>query len=209
MILDAYEIVLLWAFIVLYSITVLLAANHAAKQKTTREKPLSFLLLLHLIAFYFALFTTHLLLDSWKPDLRDLATINVFLIVGSFVTIIEVPGFILISNYDDKSVEVLSEVRKNLVSVAFNFNHSLENLQSLQKANEVRLSEQNVSGILDYFVKSCARVKNVDASLLNLTLSEINLSIREVSQQSKHPFPRLLDILSLTGLSFLIAQLLR
>jgi len=209
MILDAYGITLVWAFIVLYSIMVLLAANRVAQQKTTRERPLSFLLLLHLVTFYLTLLTAYFLLSSWKPDLRDLATINVFLIVGSFVTIVEVPGFILISNQDDKSVEVLSEVRKNLVSITFNFDHSLENLQSLQRANKVRLGEQNVSEVLDYFVKSCARIKNVDASLLNLTLSEINLSIREVSQQSKHPFPRLLDILSLAGLSFLIAQLLR
>jgi hypothetical protein len=209
MILDTYGTALEWAFIVIYSIAVLLATSRAIRQKTIREKPLSFLLPLHLVIFYLALLGAHLLLSSWQPDLKELATLNVFLIVGSFVFTIEIPGFILISNYDDKSVEALSDVRKNLVSISFDFKYSLENLQSLQKANEARLSEQNVSEILDYFVRSSSRMKNVDTSLLNLTLSEINLSIREVSQQSKHPFPRLLDIFSLAGLSFLIALLLR
>jgi hypothetical protein len=116
---------------------------------------------------------------------------------------------LLLSSYDDKTIEVLSDVRKYLVSTTFDFDSSIKNLQQLQKTNENRLNEQHILEILDYFVKTCNRIKNVDSSLLNLTLSETNLSIREVSQQSKHPFPRLVDVLSLAGLSFLIAQFLK
>jgi hypothetical protein len=209
MILDNSEIVLVWSFLILYSISVSLALKRVNQQATQREKPLFFLLLLNLITLFLASLVAFFVFDSWKPDIRDLASLYVFLVVGAFVITLEAPGFIILSSYDNKTIEVLSDVRKNLVSLAYNFDSSVQNLLSLQKANETRLSEQHISEILDYFVKSCARIKNIDASLLNLILSETNLSIREVSQQSKHPFPRLVDILSLTGLSFLIAQLLK
>ena len=209
MILDADETAMLWLFLISYSVLVFLALRRITRYKSQREKSLLLLISLNLIFLYLASIIAFFLFNSWKPDLRDLVTLYVFLVVGAFVITIEVPGFVILSSYDNKTIEVLSDVRRNLVTVAYNFDSSIQNLQSLQKTNETRLEEQHMSDILNYFVETCIRIKNIDVSLLNLTLSEINLSIREVSQQSKHPFPRLVDILSLTGLSFLIAQLLK
>lgn len=209
MILNTNETVFALLFLIFYSVSIFFTSKRLTKQSIQRERPIFFLLILNLITLYLLSIISFFLLSSWEPDLRDLASLYVFLVVGAFVIIIEVPGFLLLSSYDDKTIEVLSDVRKYLVSTTFDFDSSIKNLQQLQKTNENRLNEQHILEILDYFVKTCNRIKNVDSSLLNLTLSETNLSIREVSQQSKHPFPRLVDVLSLAGLSFLIAQFLK
>ena len=62
---------------------------------------------------------------------------------------------------------------------------------------------------LNDFVIVCEKLKNLDINLWSLTLQETSDCIKDVTERSKHPFPKLIDILSLSGLSIILAQFLK
>ena len=49
---------------------------------------------------------------------------------------------------------------------------------------------------------------NLDKSLYEVTIKEIGEQIQQISARSKHPFPKLIEIMSLAGISFLLGQFL-
>jgi len=159
--------------------------------------------------FYLGLIIIHLWLNNKELSLQDFITVYGFLTIGVYVASIEVPGFLILSHYDEKSIEVLQIIQKYLIKGTFSFSSSIQSLQALIKKYKYRLEELYLYANLKYFIQSSNQMKQINRSVLDLLLAEINQSVRSVSQKSKHPFPKLIDILSLTGLSFLIVQLLR
>lgn len=209
MILSPLEIVLLWMFIIFYSLILFIAWKVSRNSAKGRKKSLSSLFLLNLAIFYLGLIVVHLWFDNKEPNLNDFITVYGLLTIGVYVATIEVPGFLILSHYDGKSIEVLRTARKNLIESTFSFLPSIQDLQSLTKKHKSRLEELYLYTNLNYFIKSSNQMSQVNRSVLDLLLIEINQSVRNVSHKSKHPFPKLIDVFSLTGLSFLIAQLLR
>jgi len=129
-------------------------------------------------------------------------------LVISYVIAIEIPGYFRILRYDEKCVVGLNELRKNLVKMRYSF-ELLGDLKEKVKGNSEILADENFGYILNDFISLCDQIKNLDINLWELTLSEITEVINRISQRTKHPFPKLIDILSLTGLSFLLAQVLK
>jgi len=127
----------------------------------------------------------------------------------SFVIAVEIPGYVHLSSYDSENLKILKKIRKSLVTVNFNLESSLATLQEIVKNKAEHLENMGVLDSVQYLTMSIERTKNTDRTLLVSTINEINWVIRDISQQSKHPFPKLIDIFSLTGLSFLLAQILK
>jgi len=148
-------------------------------------------------------------MNDAEPNFSDFITLYGLLTIGVYVATIEVPGFLILSHYDEKSIEIIRNARKYLITSTFNFSPSIQSLQTLVEKYKSRLEELHLYANIDYFLQSSNQMKQTNKSVLDLLLVEISQSARIVSQKSKHPFPKLVDILSVTGLSFLIAQLLR
>ena len=51
-------------------------------------------------------------------------------------------------------------------------------------------------------------MKHLDRIHYDTTVKELGERIQQISDGSKHPFPKLIEILSLAGISFLIGQFL-
>lgn len=209
MTLDPLKTVLLWIFIAFYSSTLLIAWRLFKRSKKGRERSISHLFWLNLVFFYSGLIAVYLISAEWEPDFIEFTTVYSLITIGSYVAVIEVPGFLILSRYDEKSVEVLRIAKEHLGTSTFDFETSIQELEALVNAQKLRLEEQHLSTSLEYFVKSSDAMKQVNRSVLNLLLLEIGQSMRSISGKSKHPFPKLIDVFSLAGLSFLIAQLLK
>ena len=147
------------------------------------------------------------------PSLTQLGTVLAamsgltFLIVGSFVVSVEVPGYLLLSAYDDRAAAELTLVRSALIASLGSFD-KLAGLGERVDQSKGFLNEAGLSEVMSAFLSSCKRMKNIDTHSGQLTLSEVTRSINNISNRSKHPFPRLIDVLSLAGLSFLLANFL-
>ena len=175
MILSPLETVLLWLFIIFYSLVLLIAWRIYRNSNKGRKRSISYLFLLNLAVY---------------------------------VLTIEVPGFLILSRYDEKSINVVQTARGHLIRSTFEFTPSIQGLQALVKNYRSRLEELHLYANLDYFIQSSSQMNQINRSVFDLLLMETGQSAGSVSQRSKHPFPKLIDVLSLAGLSFLIAQLL-
>lgn len=187
--------------IILVIVTYVLGTNKDQRTKMLWKLTVSDLLLfpvLILLAAYLQYPTTMLATLSYI----------VYSLVAAFVIAIEVPGFLLLSKFDGKIVGALENVRKDLVTIGYSFEHVAQ-LKATLSANEGTLRSADVYSLIEDFVKTCERMKNLDKSFWGLLLSEVTRSARFFSERSKNPFPKLLDILSLAGLSFLLAQFLK
>lgn len=91
----------------------------------------------------------------------------------------------------------------------FSYDASLENLKTRRNDSALLLKEENIDRLLKDFIAYCDKVNNFNERLWNLPLNESSSLIEEVTKRSKHPFPKLIDILALSGLSILLAQFLK
>lgn len=124
-----------------------------------------------------------------------------------YIFAIEIAGYIKISRFDDKKIDAMKSIRKKLVKTSY----SLKEIEKLKKdveTNKKFLSKEQIEDLLFEYIKECDRTGNFDKFLWELSLTEITSTIGRISSRSKHPFPKLIDILSLAGMSFLIAQII-
>lgn len=147
-------------------------------------------------------------LFSTQPQtLLNTASWGVYSLIISYVVAIEVPGYLMLSKYDDRHGRNLMTLRRKLMKLGYAF-ETLEDLKSSVEENSSILAEESIKDLLDDFVSFCERISNLDRSLWQLALNEITNTIERLSQRSKHPSPKLIDILSLAGLSFLLSQVI-
>jgi hypothetical protein len=133
----------------------------------------------------------------------------VFDFLVSYVFCVEIPAYLRILKFDRKAAKALEDLREELIRMRYSFAGSLENLKKMAQGNVGILEEESISGLLNNFIVVCDRLRNLDLSLWSLALTETSSTINEIKGRSKHPFPKLVDLLSLSGLSILLAQFLQ
>lgn len=131
-----------------------------------------------------------------------------YLLVGSFVFAIEVPGYLHLTRYDAEVLNFLEGWRSEMVKLGYDFGQ-YGSVKSKADQGQGQLEELSLHRLVFDFVQHTGRIQNVDKGFWTIVISEVNRAIDEVRGRSKHPSPKLIDILSLSGLSFIIAQLLR
>lgn len=159
------------------------------------------------IGFVIVLPTMLLVLGEPQSTLTFLS-ILVYVAIGTFACFIEVPGYLILSSFDEGEIERLTQVRKALVKTGYSFD-SLGKLKTKVETYGKTLQDLEINDLLTGFIESCERLKNLDRNYWSLTLTEITSKIDEIGKTSKHPIPKLVELVSLVGLSFLIAQFLR
>lgn len=207
MTLSLFQSLVLWIFGIIYSIILIILVKNSFYSKG-RKKCLFSVFILNLITFYPSIVVIYLSLQL-QPSLTDFLIIFGLFTIGLYVATIEVPGFLILTRYDKKSGEILENIQKNIISSNYEFKSSIKNLDDSLSNNKSILEEVHLYSGLIYFVKSSKDMSNVDGSVFNLLLMETNQSIRSISDLSKHPFPKIVEVFSLAGLSFLIAQFLK
>lgn len=127
----------------------------------------------------------------------------------TYVLCIEVPAYLKISNFDDNLANILKGLREELIEMQFSFGVHLQNLKTKRNDNISYLKGENLDKLLEDFIAFCDKIGNLNETVWSLTLNETSSFIDEVTKRSKHPFPKLIDILALSGLSLLLAQFLK
>ena len=143
-----------------------------------------------------------------------LSTLNilswvVYDLLITYVLCVEVPAYLKISNFDEKLVDNLKGLREVLIKMPFSFSDSLQDLKTKKTDSATYLMGENLDKLLEDFISFSDKVENFNEKLWSLTLNETSGFIDDVTKRSKHPFPKLIDILALSGLSFLLAQFLK
>lgn len=192
--------------IILHSAILIVIAILLRRSKNRRTKILWNLAIANTIIFPIGILVASYI-QSPISLLTTLAYVAYSLIVA-FVLGIEIPGFLLLSKFDGKLVESLEDLRKDLVIMGYSFDH-LAKLKTTASTNKEMLSSAQLDTLINDFIGSCERMKNLDKTSWSIALAEVTSSIKTFSERSKHPFPKLIDILSLAGLSFLLAQFLK
>jgi hypothetical protein len=175
-------------------------------RKSNRTRVLWKLVVLN--AFFFSVGLVALVIEL-PLSILDILSWVVYDLVITFVFCLEIPAYIKISNFDENLVDVLKGLREILIKMPFSFRDSLQALKAKKNDSEAFLKGENLDKLLDDFISFCDKVENLNDRLWSLTANETSSYIDEVSNRSKHPFPKLIDILALSGLSFLLAQFLK
>lgn len=127
----------------------------------------------------------------------------------TYVLCVEVPAYLKISNFDDNLSSILKDLRKELIEMQFSFRTHLQGLKTKRNDNISYLKGENLNKLLEDFIEFSDKIENLNEKVWSLTLNETSSVIDEVTKRSKHPFPKLIDILTLSGLSLLLAQFLK
>lgn len=202
----SYKEISLFLIIVSYIIFCACLAWKTPKSKSNRTKFLWKLIVLNGLVFSIGLVILVVILPQSPLNIISWVVYN-FLI--SYVLCVEIPAYLKISKYDENLVSALKDLRGDLVKMRFSFDTSLDSLKKSRNDKGSLLKEENIDKLLHDFIAVCDKINNLDANLWNLTLNETSILIDDVMKRSKHPLPKLIDILALSGLSVLLAQFLK
>lgn len=176
------------------------------KSSNNRTSVLWKLVLLNIFFFSAGLVGLVILLPQ---SLLNILSWIVYDLVITFVLCIEIPAYLKISNFDEKLVDNLKGLRDVMIKIPFSFGDSFQEFKTKKKDSASYLKGENLDNLLDNYISFSNKLGNYNENVWALTLSETSSLIDEVTNRSKHPFPKLIDILALSGLSFLLAQFLK
>lgn len=197
---------LFWLSIIVHTVLISVLLVFVASEHNKRNSLLIFPLIAEGVLF---LIIFLIIVHYYPPsNLLLFGTILVYSVIIAFVFALEIPGFILISRHDQKVVNGLSKVRSTLVPLKYAFSKTYVKFKDAFSTNEEHLKETNLFDLVYDFIKYCNQLKNLNEKFWELLLTELTRTIEVYNKRSKHPYPKLIEVLSLTGLSFLIAQFL-
>lgn len=201
---SGYEFVPYLAIVIHIIVSCSLVA-YTFKKKKERTKSLPILFAINSAAFIVLVFIITAYSDSKEGV--DFLAFMAYSVLGTYVAAIEIPGYLILSRFDGKLSDDLQSIRKGVVSLNFE-STDMGILETRTSSMKSRLKELLLDDVVENFVASYKRMQQVDRTLYDITLKELGENIQHVSNRSKHPFPKLIEILSLAGISFLIGQFL-
>jgi hypothetical protein len=134
----------------------------------------------------------------------------VFDLIVSFSLTVELFGWLRLSKFDQATSESLVGLRTILIKMRYSSSEYLEKLKKATVTQKDVLKEEKLDSLIGDFIGECENLNEpLNPDLWALTLNETTERINDVNTRSKHPIPKLIDILALSGLSILIAELLK
>ena len=200
------DYIFLISIILAYLIFCIFLARKTPKSKDDRTKFLWKLFCIAGLSFILGLMLLFLFLPQSN---LFIFTWIVYDFLIAYVFFVEFPAYIRISKYDDEFSNALNDLRSELTKIPFVGNAVIVSLKEKRSKYSSFLKRENTDLLLQDFILSCENMGNYNEHLWSLTLNEVSALIDDVKKRSKHPFPKLIDILALSGLSVLIAQFLK
>jgi hypothetical protein len=151
------------------------------------------------------------LIGFFEPQ-RKLTLLSwlVFDLILSFTFTIEFPGWAKLSRFDETEAKALTNLRTVFIKLRYSFEQSFSELKQINKNQKETLKEEELDSLINDFIEECENMDEaLNINLWTLTLNETTARINNINERSKHPIPKLIDILALSGLSVLIAELLK
>jgi hypothetical protein len=147
--------------------------------------------------------------DAINPLEKSRSEIFVLLVlVALFSLAVELPGFLLNSRRDDRTLEMIDKFSDSLLDLRLNPSIGTAQLEGLLAAYNDAVNELNIGSSLRKMSESFKRFENVDNSILGTMIIELKETRLRIDGRSKHPLPILVQILGLSGLAFLMAEIL-
>jgi len=178
------------------------------KRKSTNKRNSKLWVLIAVEGLFFSI-GLFALLAVLPQSLLNIFTWVVYDFLITYVLCVEVPAYLSISNFDDNLGKVLKGLREELILMPFSFGVHLQQLKTKRGECISYLDGENLNKLLEDFISLSDKLGNLNEKVWSLTLNETSSFIDEVEKRSKHPFPKLIDILALSGLSLLLAQFLK
>jgi len=140
------------------------------------------------------------------PGREELFTALVLAII--FGATIEIPGFLLNSQYDKRTVEALDALEIALLEARTNPSTGIQRLSQACSSNSALLDEAGIQSFASAASDSFKRMNNVDSSLAVALALQIQSKRDKVESRSKHPTPLLVEVLGLTCVAFILGEIL-
>ena len=169
-----------------------------------RTKYLPFLFCVNMMVFVASILIGTTFVDF---QIINYVAFMIYSMIIGYVVTIEIPGYVLLSRYDSKLTTILQNIRRKSIQLNYNIDE-IKDLRSYFDNNKQNLSSIIISDLVESFLKRCETIKNLDKSLYEITVKELGEQIQFITSRSKHPFPKLIEIFSLAGISFLLMQFL-
>ncbi len=125
-----------------------------------------------------------------------------------FAITLEVPGFLLNTSYDKKVSKILNDFERAVVQAHIDPGSAIHELRSLTDSHRDALADAGLEMLFSQSLEVFERMNNSDASLLRALLTQVSDAKSEVEARSKHPFPLLVQVLGLSGLAFVLGEIL-
>ena len=193
--------------IIVHTVVVAILALFFRTSKDDRTRILWKLLLLQMVCFPAIIVGG--LYFQYPTTILNLLSYIVYASVGAFVIGVEIPGFFLLSRFDARIVASLENIRNDLLPLGYVSPLNFSVLNNTLSEEKSILESIRLTRLVNDFVATCERIQNLDRPFWVLLLGELTRNIEFYADRSKHPSPKLIDVFSLAGLSFLLAQFLR
>lgn len=133
---------------------------------------------------------------------------SILLLVALFSLTVEIPGFLLNSLYDRTTISILDDVISAVLDLRLDPSIGVESLEALLHAHKHELRRLGAGYTLEKMADSFRRMRNIDTPLLEATLFEVRTARAAVDARSKHPLPTLIQFFGLSGLAFVLGEIL-
>lgn len=156
-----------------------------------------------------AFFNCPQLLDAINPfgTLRGELFI-IFVLVGTYVTTLEIPGLLLNRDYDTKICHSLDELQEAVLKARVSGREGISLIGKIVKEQSPRLDGAGILSIARNSAQLFTQLNNLDVSVCDLLLREIVNARSKIEDRSKHALPLLAEVLKLSGIAFLLAEIL-
>lgn len=159
------------------------------------------------ILLWIAVFRSYF--DAVNPLEKSRSELFVLLLlVALFSLAVELPGFLLNLRSDNRVLEMIDKLSDALLDLRLSPSIGVEQLEGLLAAYSDGVNELNIGSSLRKMVESFKRLGNVDNSVLGAMIIELKETRLRIDGRSKHPLPTLVQILGLSGLAFLLGEIL-
>ena len=131
------------------------------------------------------------------------------LLVSVCAVCVEVPGFLLNLAYDKKKEDALQNITDLLLDVRLSpTENNRRKLQDSAEAGRAILDENHLGSFISKCADEFLKLGNADTALLNILTDQVRREQSKVSERSKHPFPVLIQLLGLSSVVFVLAEIL-
>lgn len=129
-------------------------------------------------------------------------------LIGLFTLCVEIPGYMLNLNFDNNVAKLLDKLEEHLLTARVKPSTGISQLRVLLNSEKNELADTGILQFLSRCVQHFEQINNIDPTLVNILQRQLETKKAGVQSRSKHPAPLIVQIFGLSGVAFLIAEIL-
>lgn len=125
-----------------------------------------------------------------------------------FALCVELPGYLLNMAFDNRGVGTLEELQVRLIDVTIDPSTGIPNLRRWTNSKNSHLVDVGMVRTLTRSLEHMEAMNNVNLPLISIVLKQIESRRNSIQERSKHPFPLIVQVFSLSTLGFILGEIL-